>query len=88
MKDLSWLFISIAVTFTWCAMWFVVIVNPDMVFPDLLHVAFLGVAAGNGFNLYQAAQVAKMKAVNQPQIASNSSNQPLSKCINVTPASI
>ena len=61
MKDLGQLFITISVTAAWCAMWFIVIMNEGMMFPELLHGAFLGVLAWNGYTIYQGIKIAKQE---------------------------
>jgi hypothetical protein len=61
MKDLAFLFVTMAVTAAWCAMWFLVISN-DIEFPVLLHEAMLTVLLANGYTLYQGNQIAKTYA--------------------------
>ena len=60
MKDYSQLFISIAVTATWCAVWFLVITN-GLDYPNVLHAAFASVLVWNGYTTFQAVQTAKQK---------------------------
>ncbi len=61
LKDLAFLFITLAVTAAWCAMWFISAIE-GVPFPTLLHFAFVAVAAANGYSILSAIQIAKLNA--------------------------
>ena len=51
MKELGQLFATIVIVGAWCAMWFVVKMNPDMVFPSQLDIAFWAVLTFMGIGV-------------------------------------